>query len=72
LFGIKNEQELDKALKQIHQNGILVVPFFESDRNGEMTAFATQPIFENQRHLFRRYNCLSNNSFRLFKETQNV
>lgn len=58
LLGFRNEKELLKALDRV-QSEFKVKPFYESDRNDELTAFATQPIFEDQRSFFRRYNCLS-------------
>lgn len=45
----------------VHSFGIKVSPFYEDDDG--LTAFATEPIFENQRSVFRRFNCISNNAF---------
>lgn len=58
LLGIRNEPQLHRALKRIQSAGITLKPFHESDRDGELTAFATQPVFEHQRSIFRQYNCL--------------
>lgn len=59
LIGVRNEDQLRRALERTENLGIDVRPFHEADRDDELTAFATQPVFEHQRHLFRRYNCLS-------------
>ena len=59
VFGIKNEQHLQKALNRLRVEGVECRPFVEPDRGNELTAFATEPIFSERRHLFRRYNCLS-------------
>jgi hypothetical protein len=59
LLGFRNQQELERALRRVQSSGFQVCPFFEADRGDELTAFATQPIFEHQRSFFRRYNCLS-------------
>lgn len=62
VLGFKNEQQLEKAYQQISSFDIKLYPFYEPDRDNEFTAFATESIFENKRHLFKKYNCL-NNSF---------
>jgi hypothetical protein len=59
LLGFKNQRELERALNRVQSSGFQVRPFYEADRENELTAFATQPIFEPQRSFFRRYNCLS-------------
>jgi len=59
LLGFRNQQELERALRRVQSSGFQVCPFFEAARGDELTAFATQPIFEHQRSFFRRYNCLS-------------
>lgn len=62
LLGIRDQRELEKALHRTQSSGIKVCPFYEADRGDELTAFATQPISEHQRHLFKRYNCLNDNA----------
>lgn len=59
LLGIRDQRELERALARTQSAGIQVKPFYEADRDDELTAFATQPIFEQQRSFFRRYNCLN-------------
>lgn len=59
LLGFRNQQELERAFRRVQSSGFQVRPFFEADRGDELTAFATQPVFEHQRSFFRRYNCLS-------------
>lgn len=63
LLGIRNLQELNRALIKIQSLGIKTYPFYEEDRDNELTAFATEPISEQQRSLFRRFNCLNDSSF---------
>lgn len=58
LFGVKNEKELQKALKYTESSNILTAPFYEADKNNELTAFATEPVFESQRLIFKRFHCL--------------
>lgn len=60
MLGIRDERELQRALIRTQSAGIKVKPFYEADRDGELTAFATEPIFENNRKFFSRYNCLQN------------
>lgn len=57
-LGIRNEEHLQKALNRLQKEGVTCRPFIEPDRGNELTAFATEPIFEDRRPLFRRYNCL--------------
>ena len=61
VLGIRDERELQRALRRTQSSGIKIKPFYEADRDGELTAFATEPIFENNRDFFSRYNCLQNN-----------
>ena len=60
VFGIRDQRELERALNRTQSSGIRVSPFYEADRDGELTSFATEPIFEQQRSFFSRYNCLQN------------
>ncbi len=57
VVGIDNEAKLHRTLQKILEQGVRCVPFIEPDRDDEMTAFATEPIFSDRRHLFRRFNC---------------
>ena len=59
LLGIRNELELHKALVRVQSSGLKVCSFYEPDRNNELTAFATQPVTQEYRSFFKRYNCLS-------------
>ena len=59
LLSFRDQGELEKALRRVQSSGFQVCPFYEADRADELTAFATQPVFEHQRSFFRRYNCLS-------------
>lgn len=70
LIGVKNEQQLTKALDYVQNLGIKACPFYESDLCNELTAFATQPVFEDQRPLFRKYNCLNNSHFSGFTQNE--
>lgn len=62
VLGIRNQQELERAYRRVQSSEIRVRPFFESDLGDELTAFATEPISEEQRSFFRRYNCLTDES----------
>jgi hypothetical protein len=67
VIGIDHEEKLRRTLSKMEQSGIRCIPFIEPDQNNEMTAFATEPIQGDRRHLFRRFNCL-----RFSQEKQNV
>lgn len=58
LFGIPNKLRLEELFEQYRQN-LDCYPFYEPYKNMGLTAFATLPIPEEQRHLFK--------SFRLWK-----
>jgi hypothetical protein len=58
LIGIRDEVQLQKALSRIESAGVKCTSFYEPDIENQLTAFATETIFEEQRHLFKRYNCL--------------
>lgn len=45
---------MDKLLKA----GIQLRAFHESDLENQLTAFATEPISEDKRHLFRNFQLL--------------
>jgi hypothetical protein len=49
---------LQKALSRLQQEGVICCPFIEPDIGNQLTSFATEPIFSDRRHIFRRYNCL--------------
>lgn len=57
VIGIKNQQKLEKISKEIEEH-VLVHRFYEPDGNEGLTAFATQPVVEEQRKIFRKYMLL--------------
>ena len=58
ILSIPNEYQLKKNLNKIRELGIKCVPFYEADIGNELTAFATEPIFEEGRHVFKKFNCM--------------
>ena len=71
ILGVKTERELERALKRT-QSSFRVSPFYEADRDGELTAFATEPILEHNRAFFARYNCLQNHHFIKENNCENI
>lgn len=61
VLSIKDEQQLYKAAQKLDKAGIQYRIFTEPDRNNEATAIATEPIFGENRRLFRSYRCLGDN-----------
>lgn len=57
--GVENEEELLKCEKHLDAKGILATIFHEEDRNNEATALASEPVFCEQRKIFRRYRLLT-------------
>jgi hypothetical protein len=55
LFQIPNEEELKKELQYITSLGIPCASFYEPYNDTGITSFATLPITEDKRHLFKKY-----------------
>jgi hypothetical protein len=58
LCGISSESQLENAMCKAQAAGIRCFPFNEPDIGGQLTAFATEPLSEETRRHFRRYNLL--------------
>lgn len=58
VFGVRNEEQLINALRRISRLGINCKPFYESDLDGQITAFATEPVSGDSRRYFKNYQCL--------------
>lgn len=58
ILHIKDENRLHRVRKYLVDNGVRHAHFYEPDRGDELTALATEPIFEDKRHLFRKYQLL--------------
>lgn len=50
---MKSEQQLINTLDKVESRGIRTILFREPDIGGEATAFATEPIPSEQRHLLK-------------------
>lgn len=55
ILSAKNEHRLHRVRKYLIEQGIRHVHFYEPDRDDELTALATEPIFSDRRHLFQKY-----------------
>lgn len=55
LLQVSNLTSLEQALKETQMLGIECAPFYEPYQQTGLTAFATQPVTETQRHLFKSY-----------------
>lgn len=58
LLGEKSEQRLRLILYQLRQRRIACAPFYEPDRDNELTAIATVPLRGDDRKFFKRFQCL--------------
>lgn len=58
LCGVKSEEQLAHSLQSLREKGIVCKPFYEADLGGQLTAFATEPIFDDQRQFFRKFQLL--------------
>lgn len=52
----KSKDELQEALAYTNSTGLRTFEFHEPYKNWGLTAFATQPIPQDQRHLFSKFN----------------
>lgn len=55
--GMKSEMELIKLQGRLKEANIRFCAFEEPDRDNETTAVITEPVFGEQRRMFRRFNC---------------
>lgn len=55
IIGVKNQNQLEKAFKYLQENGIKAEMFFEPSWDYGNTSFGTEPIGEENRHFFKRY-----------------
>ena len=58
LCAVKDERRLLHDLNKLKSLGIRIVEWREDDLNGELTAFATEPISGEMRHHFRNFQLL--------------
>ena len=59
LCDAKSEQKLLSIYEKLNKLGVKSSLFREPDRDNEATAFATEPIFEDRRFLFKNYQLLN-------------
>lgn len=58
LLAVEGPWQLNLDQQYLAANGIRFSVFHEADMNNEATALATEPVYDNQRKVFRRYNLL--------------
>lgn len=58
ILEVPNKEEIIKLAEILDANKICFTFFRESDRNNEITALATEPIFGKKRKLFKKYKLL--------------
>lgn len=54
IFGTKNKEELESMLERFRPE-LSCYPFYEPYKDTGLTAFATLPIPEEQRHIFKEF-----------------
>ena len=57
--GVADEVALYQSIDRLRAHHIRFQAFFEPDLGGQMTAVATEPVFDAARRVFRRYRLLS-------------
>lgn len=56
--GVKDEAALKKAYCKIQEQNIQCCAFYEADIGDQMTALATEPVYDTARRHFRNYQLL--------------
>lgn len=56
---VKNKVQLQKAYDKLEDSGIRFVQFDEPSWDFGFTAFASEPVFDHQRSVFRKYRLFS-------------
>lgn len=57
VIGVRNEAKLRSIMEKVRET-CNVYPFYEPDMNNELTAFATQPVAEDLKPNFQKYQLL--------------
>lgn len=55
LIGVKDEQDLNEKAEYLDRHGLLFSRFYEPDYNTGYTAICTEPIYGEQRKLFKKF-----------------
>jgi hypothetical protein len=61
--GVDNEAKLRSSLAYVQEKGIPCRLFHEPDRNNEATAFATAPVYGDDRKLFKKFQLIKASDF---------
>ena len=57
--GVRDERTLRQARDRLERHGIRFCSFIEPDLGHQLTALATEPVFDGTRRLFRRFQLLT-------------
>lgn len=57
VIGVRNEAKLQSIMEKVRET-CKVYPFYEPDLGGQMTAFATEPVAQNLKPNFQKYQLL--------------
>lgn len=60
VIGVKNEEKLLDVMPFLDSNKVSYKAFREPDFGNELTAIATEPLTDNDRHLFKKFQLLRN------------
>lgn len=55
VIGVKNQFQLEKAIKDLESKDIKLIPFYEPSWDMGLSAFGTEPLTQEQRVLLKRY-----------------
>lgn len=58
ILGVRDETKLHQVRKNLIEQGVRHVHFYENDLDDQLTALATEPVHGERRKLFRKYQLL--------------
>lgn len=58
ILDIKTEAKLNNVKNYLDSIGVKFVSFHEPDRDNELTSIATEPIFEDRRRFFKKFQLI--------------
>ena len=58
ICSVRDEKRLRHDMEKLCRSGVKLREFYEEDLDNQLTAFATEPIYGERRHLFRNFQLL--------------
>ncbi len=59
---VNNQKQLEKAYDKLEKTGVKFIKFHETSWDYGFTSFASEPVYADQRHLFKQYRLFKGSS----------